>query len=390
MGLAPNLCKIGAARARSSYMRPPDRAQNREIRVNPVQRFEHCLNLGAPAPDVRVVSTEEQNPRDAYWASAASSLAASMSAPVGDPDPALDEQQAPASHSGLRHTLSGLLALGLAAGLLVQQNLHGWTVAIFTLPIALLWIAEHRYFNRSRRNVVELRRRNKQLEVVRERLESSVVERQQLLERAHTSYLRTITTLARAVQARDPYAAGRCERVTRIAQRLAEELGFDADARHAIAVGVICADIGKIGIPDRLLENRGQLSERDYQFLRSYPEISGFILNDLELPVLVKEMARSHLERWDGRGGPDGLAGEDIPLSARILAVADALDHKTADGPGRPALPLDLALSEFEMETGSRFCPNVVEAMRRCLATDPALRSYFGGSMSPEGEPQAA
>jgi len=86
--------------------------------------------------------------------------------------------------------------------------------------------------------------------------------------------LRTIVTLARAVQARDPYAAGRSERVTRLAQRIAGELGFGVELNHAIAVGVVCADIGKIGLPDRLLQGRGQLSDEDYATLRSYPAMS--------------------------------------------------------------------------------------------------------------------
>lgn len=285
------------------------------------------------------------------------------------------------------------VAFGAIAGGMVLTNhrLGLWTVVVFSGPIAILWIAEQQYLSRMRRTVSDLRIGNARLEVAREKLEGALADRQQLLERVHSSYLRTITTLARAVQARDPYAAGRCERITRIAQRLADELGFDAGDRHAIAVGVICADIGKIGVPDRLLHGRGTLSEHDYKLLRSYPEISAFILDELELPKLVKEMARSHLERWDGGGGPDGLAGEEIPLAARILAVADAVDHKTAAGPGRPALPLDLALSEFEMETGTRFCPTVVRAMRTCLDNDPALRSYFGGdAMIQEGAGRAA
>ena len=186
------------------------------------------------------------------------------------------------------------------------------------------------------------------------------------------AYLRTIITLARAVQARDPYAAGRSERVTRLAQRIAAELGLGDEHNHAIAVGVVCADIGKIGLPDRLLHGRGHLSDRDYATLRSYPAMSSFILAELELPVIVKEMARSHLERWDGNGGPDHLAGEAIPVFARILSVADAIDHKIFGGQ-----PLDAALAEVDAEAGTRFCPSVVEAARRCLAADPALRSYI-------------
>ena len=161
-----------------------------------------------------------------------------------------------------------------------------------------------------------------------------------------SAYLRTIITLARAVQARDPYAAGRSERVTRLAQRVAAELGLGAVHNHAIAVGVVCADIGKIGLPDRLLHGRGHLPAEDYAILRSYPAISSFILAELELPAIVKEMARSHLERWDGQGVFGGAA-------------------------------LATAFSEVAAESGTRFCPNVVEAARRCLAADPALRDYI-------------
>jgi HD-GYP domain-containing protein (c-di-GMP phosphodiesterase class II) len=186
------------------------------------------------------------------------------------------------------------------------------------------------------------------------------------------AYLRTIITLARAVQARDPYAAGRSERVTRLAQRIAVELGLGAEHNHAIAVGVVCADIGKIGLPDRLLHGRGHLSDDDYATLRSYPAISSFILGELELPVIVKEMGRSHLERWDGQGGPDHLAGHNIPIFARVLAVADAIDHKVFGGE-----PLASAFTAVAGESGTRFCPMVVDAARRCLAADPALRDYI-------------
>lgn len=178
-----------------------------------------------------------------------------------------------------------------------------------------------------------------------------------------TSYLRTIVTLARAVQARDPYAAGRSERVTRLAQRMAVELGLGDAHHHAIAVGVVCADIGKIGLPDRLLHGRGHLSDEDYATLRSYPAMSSYILGELELPQLVKEMARWHLERWDGAGGPDGLAGEAIPIFARILSVADAVDATS--------------FAQVAEQSGTRFCPATVAAAERCLAADRALREYI-------------
>ena len=143
------------------------------------------------------------------------------------------------------------------------------------------------------------------------------------------AYLRTIVTLTRAVQTRDPYAAGRSERVTRLAQRIAGELGLGIEHNHAVAVGVVCADIGKIGLPDRLLHGRGHLSDEDYTTLRSYPAISSFILAELELPVIVKEMARWHLERWDGQGGTDELGRRGDPdLRRGSWRSPTRLDHK--------------------------------------------------------------
>ena len=142
---------------------------------------------------------------------------------------------------------------------------------------------------------------------------------------------------------RTPPAAPSASPASRSASAI--ELGFGAEHSHAIAVGVVCADIGKIGLPDRLLHGRGQLSDEDYATLRSYPAMSSYILGELELPALVKEMARWHLERWDGDGGPDGLAGEAIPIFARILSVADAVDATSfaavADAGRHPLLPDD-------------------------------------------------
>jgi HD domain len=250
------------------------------------------------------------------------------------------------------------LAFGVLAGALVaaERAIGAWAPIAFGVPLLMLWIGEQQYLTRSRDSVRTLRERAAQLELLAD-------EKAQLLEDAHRSYLSTIATLGRAVQALDPYAAGRTERVSRMARLLAGELEFTPEDVHAVNVGVVLHDIGRIGAP------AGDPREA---------ELSEHILGELRLPDVVREMARHHLERYDGGGGPDGLSGEEIPLAARIVAVADALDAKTSAGPGRPALPLDAALVEFELEKGTRWCPRVVEAMRRCLDRDPALRRYFG------------
>jgi HD-GYP domain-containing protein (c-di-GMP phosphodiesterase class II) len=107
--------------------------------------------------------------------------------------------------------------------------------------------------------------------------------------------------------------------------------------------------------------------------MKRHPLISSHILDGLDLPQIVLDMARHHHERFAGRGYPDGLAGTDIPLAARVLCVADALDAMTSDRPYRDALPMATALAEIERHAGAQFCPTVVAALRSLVARDPSL-----------------
>ena len=132
-------------------------------------------------------------------------------------------------------------------------------------------------------------------------------------------------------------------------------------------------DIGKIGVPDALLLKPGPLDPDERREIERHPEISSYILAELDMPAIVKQMVRSHHERYDGGGYPDGLAGEEIPLSARILTVADTLDAMTSDRPYRKAMPMVRALEVIEENSGTQFCPVVVAALRRCLLRDSRL-----------------
>ena len=111
--------------------------------------------------------------------------------------------------------------------------------------------------------------------------------------------------------------------------------------------------------------------------MRRHPEMSSYIVGELDLPIEVKQMVRSHHERYDGRGYPDRLVGERIPLAARILTVADALDAMTSDRPYRNALPLEIALEEIRAKSGTQFCPSVVAALDRVMVADDGLRTQF-------------
>ena len=248
------------------------------------------------------------------------------------------------------------------------------------LPLLTLWVAEKQYLDRSRATVTELRMSNDELEAANARLFGLLDENRQLLGRMQRSYLGTITSLARAVEAKDPYTSGHTERVAEVALLLARELDFDESQLAAIKVGAIIHDIGKVGTPDQILSKPGALTEEEIREIRKHPEVASQIVAELELPKAVKQMVRSHRERFDGGGYPDGLIGEQIPLAARILSVAEALDAMTSDRPYRDAMSLDVACAEIEDNAGTQFCPRVVAALTSSLARSRSFWAEFGGS----------
>jgi diguanylate cyclase (GGDEF)-like protein/putative nucleotidyltransferase with HDIG domain len=261
----------------------------------------------------------------------------------------------------------------LAATLVLSEDELGISVlAIFGIPFAMLWVAQKQYLDRSRTSVAELRRSHDELELANQRLRGLLADNRELLGRMHRSYLSTITSLARTIEAKDPYTGGHTERVAGIALMIANELGFDSTQLEAVKVGAVIHDIGKIGVPDSVLLKKGALDGGERDAMREHPVIASYILADLELPQIVKQMTRSHHERFDGSGYPDGLAADEIPLAARVLSVADALDAMTSDRPYRKALPLSEALDEVQAQAGTQFCPTVVSALIACTERDPA------------------
>jgi hypothetical protein len=275
------------------------------------------------------------------------------------------------------------LGFGLIAGaFVVLERDHGaFAILFFGIPLGLLWIAEKQYVGRSRESVVELRRHRDELESANERLRGLLTTNQDLLRSVQRSYLSTITSLARTIEAKDPYTGGHTERVGDFAMLLAREIGMDERDLMAVEVGAVIHDIGKIGVPDQILLKPGRLTDDEFTEMRRHPEISSYIVSELDLPPIVKHMVRSHHERWDGTGYPDGLGGEEIPLAARILSVADTLDAMTSDRSYRAALPLTTAVEEIQRNAGVQFCPRVVDAFLRCYHRDPTL----GGKFAPPG-----
>ncbi|MEA2125242.1 MAG: hypothetical protein QOI80_2024 [Solirubrobacteraceae bacterium] len=261
---------------------------------------------------------------------------------------------------------------GALAGLFVTVwDSSGYGVfALFGLPTAVLWVGEKQYLERSRAGVEDLRRSHAELEAANAELRRLLVDNQALLHRLQSAYLSTITSLARTIEAKDPYTGGHTDRVSRLAGQLATEMGFTPEELQAVEVGAAIHDIGKIGVPDATLLKNGPLTPDERLVIEQHPQISSYIVAELDVPPIVKQMVRSHHERYDGNGYPDRLGGQEIPLAARILAVADALDAMTSDRPYRRAMPIVEALRAIDAGAGTQFCPDVVAALHRCLAAD--------------------
>jgi diguanylate cyclase (GGDEF)-like protein len=175
--------------------------------------------------------------------------------------------------------------------------------------------------------------------------------------------------LLRAVHERSPNLGAHGGEVAELAERTARHLGLEIDMVRAVRQGAELHDIGKLAIPDTILNKPGALDDAEWGFMRRHTLVGERILAAAPALVDVARLVRASHERWDGDGYPDGLAGEEIPLGARVIAVCDAWDAMVTDRPYRRAMPREEALAELERCSGTQFDPDVVEAFRAVLAT---------------------
>jgi HD-GYP domain-containing protein (c-di-GMP phosphodiesterase class II)/anti-sigma regulatory factor (Ser/Thr protein kinase) len=182
------------------------------------------------------------------------------------------------------------------------------------------------------------------------------------------AYMETISALARSVEARDSYTGTHVERVRLHSLRIGEARGMSAIALRQLEFGAVLHDVGKIGIPDAILQKPGPLDPAEWTFMRHHPEIGRRVLEGIGFLADALDAVGCHHERWDGGGYPGGLAGEAIPLFGRIVAVADAYDAMITDRPYRTGLRLDVALQEIEHQRGTQFDPDIATAF---LANPP-------------------
>ncbi|NBC96882.1 MAG: HD domain-containing protein [Deinococcus-Thermus bacterium] len=186
------------------------------------------------------------------------------------------------------------------------------------------------------------------------------------------AYEQTLVGWARALDLRDHETAGHALRVTALAEALGRRLDLPASELVSLRWGALLHDIGKIGVPDGILNKPGPLDEEEWAIMRGHPTVARELLEPIEFLDRAIEIPAWHHERWDGSGYPDGLAGEDTPLSARVFAVVDVWDALISDRPYRKAWTRDAALAHIREEAGRLFDPQVVAAFEAMVADGEA------------------
>jgi len=234
-----------------------------------------------------------------------------------------------------------LLGALIAGGVSIINRSLGWQVAILVLPV-VYWIY------RSYRTYLD-------------RLEA---------EKKHTEeiadlHLRTIEALSLAIEAKDHNTHDHLKRVQIYAMQIGKDLGVDEAQLNAIRAAAMLHDIGKLAVPEHILSKPGRVTPEEFEKLKIHPVVGAEILDRVQFPYPVVPIVRSHHEKWNGTGYPDGLSGEGIPIGARILSVVDCFDALTSERPYRRAVSTDEAMALLRAESGRSYDPRVVDCIER-------------------------
>ena len=229
-----------------------------------------------------------------------------------------------------------------AAGLVNFLNGHiGWQSSLLVLPPIYLMYRSYRLYL----GKLETEKRH--------------------AEQVSSLHLRTIEALALAIEAKDETTGEHLQRVRVYAMELAKELGLNEDETEALRAASVLHDIGKLAVPEHIISKPGKLTPEEFEKMKIHPIVGAEILEQVDFPYPVVPIVRAHHEKWDGSGYPSGLAGEAIPIGARILAAVDCLDALASDRQYRKALPLDEAMAKVVADAGKSFDPKVVAILQR-------------------------
>lgn len=181
------------------------------------------------------------------------------------------------------------------------------------------------------------------------------------------SFIGIINALTEIIDAKDHYTRGHSERVSELSVRICNQLNLPPDETQTLQVAAILHDIGKIGIPEAILCKADRLTDEEFNLIKEHPDIGDKILKDVKFLKEARDIIRHHHERIDGSGYPDGLKGDEIPLGAKIIGVADIFDSMNSNRPYRKKVALELIKEELQMMSGKKIDARCVEALMRCL-----------------------
>jgi putative nucleotidyltransferase with HDIG domain len=248
----------------------------------------------------------------------------------------------------------GLLGAALAAAYL---GLGVTGILAFAAPPFMMRFAFSQYVSKTEQTVLELKEKNAELESANRNILGMT---RQLTE----TYDGTLEALVLALDARDHETKGHSFRVAQYVMTMAKHMGVEPDTRDWVDMqrGALLHDVGKIGVPDHILHKPGPLTPEEWNDMKRHPHIGHEMLKEISFLSGAANIVHSHHERFDGKGYPRGMFGDEIPLGARVFAVADAFDAMTSDRPYRRALTAEMAREEIVRHSGTQFDPDVVQA----------------------------
>ncbi len=255
-----------------------------------------------------------------------------------------------------------LLGAVLAWTLSAVSRWIGWQASLLLLPVLYFIYRSHAMY------VARLEEAARLAE-----------ERHKHAQEVSALHRRTIEVLALAVEAKDQTTHDHLQRVEVYAVELGKDLGLNAAELEALRAAALLHDIGKLGVPEYIISKPGKLTPEEFEKMKTHTIVGAEIVEQVRFPYPVAPIVRSHHEKWNGAGYPDGLSGEQIPIGARILSAVDCLDALASDRQYRRAMPLEEAIRIVQAESGKSFDPRVVEALVKRYIELEAMAKSGGG-----------